>query len=63
MAGSSRVAIFESGCGQSGAAGQGANNDTYSIGLTVPHVAALPSCSAGLSGTVAFVSSPPSLWE
>lgn len=56
-------AILEGGCGPAGSSGQGATNDVYSIGLTVPDVAALPRCSAGLSGTVAFVSSPPSLWE
>ena len=57
------LAILEGGCGRSGSSGQGATNDVYSIGLTVPGVAALPRCTAGLSGTVAFVSSPPTLLE
>ena len=58
-----RLAISEGGCGQTGTSGQSATNDVYSIGLTVPGVAALPRCTGGLSGTVAFVSSPPSLLE
>ena len=57
------LAILEGGCGRSGSPGQGATNDVYSIGLTVPGVAALPRCTGGLSGTVAFVSSPPTLVE
>src|SRR5450631_1174217 len=57
------LAILEGGCGSAGSSGQGATNDVYSIGLTVPGVAALPRCTAGLSGTVTFVSSPPSLLE
>src|SRR5450631_1344115 len=57
------LAILEGGCGGSGSSGQGATNDVYSIGLTVPGVAALPRCTGGLSGTVAFVSSPPTLLE
>ena len=53
------------GCGQTGSARQGATKtpDVYSVGPTVGAVAALPRCAATLSGTVAFVSSPPSLLE
>ena len=55
------LAMLEGGCGRS--ASSGATSDVYSIGLTVSAVATLPRCTAGLSGTVAFVSSPPTLLE
>lgn len=53
------------GCGQGGAPPQGPTNapDVYSIALTVDAVTALPTCTPALSGTVAFVSSPPTLFE
>ncbi len=51
------------GCGQGGSPRQSDTNapDVYSIGLTVGAMTALPSCTSALSGTVAFVSSPPTL--
>ncbi len=51
------------GCGQGVSPRQGAANasDVYSIGLTADSVPLLPACTPSLSGTVAFVSSPPTL--
>jgi streptogramin lyase len=63
VASSLGLALLASGCGQGGSSGQGPANSAYSIGLTVPGTSALPRCNASLSGTVAFVSSPLSLWE
>jgi hypothetical protein len=37
--------------------------DVYSVALTVPTTSALPTCTGALAGTVAYVSSPPSLWK
>jgi hypothetical protein len=38
-------------------------NGVYSVQLTTGTVSALPTCGPSLSGTVAFVASPPSLWR
>lgn len=57
--------LVEGGCGGGGRADQGATptKDALSIGITAGSVAALPRCTGNLSGTVAFVVSPPTLLE
>jgi hypothetical protein len=58
-------AIGGAGCGPGAAPRQGGTTspDVYSIALTVQSFTSVPTCTAALSGTVAFVSSPPSLWR
>ena len=57
--------LVEGGCGGGGRADQGATptKDVLTIGITAGGVAALPRCTGNLSGTVAFVASPPMLLE
>jgi len=56
------LAIVGGGCG-GGSADHGATPapDVYSIAVTAGSAEALPRCSASLSGTVAYVVSPPML--
>ena len=58
-------ALVEGGCGGGGRADPGAtpSKDVLSIDITAGGVAALPRCTGNLSGTVAFVASPPLLLE
>ena len=59
------MASVGTGCAPGGSTRPGTSNgsDVYSIGLTVDAVTALPTCTAALFGTVAFVSTPPTLLE
>src|SRR4051794_21625963 len=53
------------GCTSKGGSGAGtvpAQSGIISVAFTAGSVAALPSCTAALSGTTASVSSPPGLW-
>lgn len=58
-------ASFGIGCDQGPASRPRATgaSDVYSVSVTVDAVTALPACTPSLSGTVAFVSSPGTLWE
>ena len=56
--------MVSTGCGRIKAqapANQGA--EAYTVALTVATPANLPTCTAQISGTVAFVDSPASLWK
>lgn len=58
--------LVEGGCGGGGRADQKSarpTQDVLSIGITADGMAALPRCTGNLSGTVAFVASPPMLLE
>src|SRR5690349_10794258 len=57
--------VFGPGCGRgdpSAAQRPSATNEVFSVDLTVSAPSSLPKCTSSISGTTAFVQSPPSLW-
>src|SRR5215471_5509688 len=59
------VAIFLSACDGPPPphAAASPENDVYTIALTAPTIGGLPKCTSALSGTTAYVQSPPSLYS
>jgi GH35 family endo-1,4-beta-xylanase len=62
-AGACTLAIVACTTTSSAPAPAGHSPETFSVDLTVQSPSALPACTSALAGNVAFVASPPSLWQ
>jgi hypothetical protein len=57
------IAATSSGCRGGSTEAATASTDVYTVTLTSPTPASLPTCNAAFAGNVAHVVSPPSLWS